>query len=547
MQPQTDAELLDIRPGAHEYFIIGGPGCGKTEFLSRAVEKTDADGLNPIVLSLTRNTAQEAARRNPDLHKDRVGTLHSQAYRAYQATGATITIADNHAGIRAWNVHERLRPLTPSLDRDEFDSDGDPSATASLDLIMAEYKRLRATRQPIPQAGPLADFAAEWRHWCASTKAIDFNDLLERCLNDRIPPPSNPGCIFLDEAQDLTPLELALLRQWSSSAGIPLIFAGDPNQNLYRWRGSDSSAFDNLADVPPDRRRTLARSHRVPKLIHEATVRWMGDSPTQPSISYRPRDADGAYLRSNANWHAPGPVIEEALRATEQGQTAMILASCAYMLDPTITYLRRMFIPFHNPWRPTNPDWNPDSKDVRQKRPSQRILAFAGFDPAAPNAIERAELWTAIASPAAVFTDPRYGPDQLQYLTPDPDQSRLILDIISPKAIAAAASGDVRWLAANLAADASPDVHHVANTAIRNGLASLTRPPGITVGTIHSVKGGEADVAYVYPDLPLPALREWLGTPEEQAGVYRQFYVAMTRPRHSLTVCTPAATMTVDL
>lgn len=546
MQPRSDAEPLDIRPGAHEYFVVGGPGCGKTQFLSEAIEKAVADGLNPIVLSLTRNTAEEAARRNPDLHGHRVGTLHSQAYRAI---GGSITIADDHEGIRAWNDHDRFHTLTPSLDRDEFDAKGDPSSTTSPDLLMAEYKRLRATRQPIPQSGPLADFAADWRHWCASTKSMDFNDLLERCLNEHIPPRGNPGCIFFDEAQDLTPLELALVRQWSA-AGIPLVFAGDPNQNLYQWRGSNSGVFSGLQDLPPERRRTLTQSHRVPRLIHDATIGWMSECPTKPAISYRPRDADGAYHRSTANWHDPEPIIEQALKATEEGRTAMILATCAYMLEPTVTYLRRMSLPFHNPWRPANPDWNPDTEDFHKKRPSQRILAFAGFNPRAPDAIERTELWTAITSPAAAFNDPRYGPAQIDYITPDPDpeeQSRLIRDLISPQAIDAAANHDLRWLAANLAADASPDVRHVVNTAVRNGAASLAQPPGITVGTIHSVKGGEGDVAFVYPDLPLPALREWLGTPQEQAGVYRQFYVAMTRPRHSLTICAPAGTMTVDL
>ena len=548
-QPSHNPDPLIIEPGPNEYYITGGPGCGKTHYLSETISRAVADGLTPIVISLTRNSAEEAAKRTPYLHQTRVGTIHSHCIRAL----GNPDIADHPEGIRAWNGAHFLATLSQTFDRDEFELDrdlGDSSAAAQHpDLLMLEYQCLRATRQPIPTDGPLAAFAREWRDWCSSTKALDCHDLLERCLSDNVPPQGNPDCIFVDEAQDLTPLELALIRQWSS-AGIPVVFAGDPNQSLYQWRGSDSSALLGDQSVPPDHQRILRQSHRVPQSIHTATIKWMTECPTKPRIDYQPRDVPGNVTHSPATWHHPEQIIQQAEQAATEGHSVMILASCAYMLRPTIAQLIHRAIPFHNSWRPSNREWNSNSKSADDTTPAQRIQAFIGFDPSAPNALINLSRWTPILSPAAAFTDPRQGPAQLWSATSNPSyspQAESLSSLVSAQALAASAAGDLRWLSANLAAECPSQVRYTIHLATRHGAHILDQEPRITVGTIHSVKGAETDVAYLYPDLPLPDMRDWLGRPDQLAGVYRQFYVGMTRPRDSLTICAPAGSMTVDL
>ena len=63
----------------------------------------------------------------------------------------------------------------------------------------------------------------------------------------------------------------------------------------------------------------------------------------------------------------------------------------------------------------------------------------------------------------------------------------------------------------------------------------------------NSVKGGEADVVYVFPDLSRAGMREWTGDPEQQASVYRLFYVAMTRARDTLVLLRPQGDLAVNL
>ena len=63
--------------------------------------------------------------------------------------------------------------------------------------------------------------------------------------------------------------------------------------------------------------------------------------------------------------------------------------------------------------------------------------------------------------------------------------------------------------------------------------------PHVIVGTIHSVKGGEADVVYLFPDLSRAGDGQYhrMGPPRD--SVVRLFYVGITRARHTLYICQP--------
>ena len=67
--------------GQKLHTVIGPPGTGKTQYVARQVELAVEAGETPTVVSLTRTAAKEAAGR-VSLSRERVSTLHSQAFRA---------------------------------------------------------------------------------------------------------------------------------------------------------------------------------------------------------------------------------------------------------------------------------------------------------------------------------------------------------------------------------------------------------------------------------------------------------------------------------
>ena len=86
-----------------------------------------------------------------------------------------------------------------------------------------------------------------------------------------------------------------------------------------------------------------------------------------------------------------------------------------------------------------------------------------------------------------------------------------------------------------------------ADIAARRGPRALLETPKVVVGTIHSVKGGQADVVYLFPG-SLPGR----GRAIRQGGaardsVIRQFYVGLTRARETLYICQRETGMAVTI
>jgi hypothetical protein len=74
----------------------------------------------------------------------------------------------------------------------------------------------------------------------------------------------------------------------------------------------------------------------------------------------------------------------------------------------------------------------------------------------------------------------------------------------------------------------------------RGGINAVRDTPKIIIGTGHSVKGGEADVVYILPDLSPSGTRSWEGKRADRDSVVRLGYVMMTRAKESLVICEPA-------
>ena len=72
------------------------------------------------------------------------------------------------------------------------------------------------------------------------------------------------------------------------------------------------------------------------------------------------------------------------------------------------------------------------------------------------------------------------------------------------------------------------------------GEEALKQSPQIILGTIHSMKGGEADVVVVFPDLSPSGFTEWVTPGESKDSVRRMYYVAITRAKESLYWAQPS-------
>jgi DNA helicase II / ATP-dependent DNA helicase PcrA len=107
--------------------------------------------------------------------------------------------------------------------------------------------------------------------------------------------------------------------------------------------------------------------------------------------------------------------------------------------------------------------------------------------------------------------------------------------------------GLLTWWRERLTADAAKRSEFPAEIATRHGPHALLDPPKIIVGTIHSVKGGQADVVYLFPDLSRAGDAQYQTMGAARDSVVRLFYVGMTRARDTLYICQPESHRAVSI
>ena len=98
----------------------------------------------------------------------------------------------------------------------------------------------------------------------------------------------------------------------------------------------------------------------------------------------------------------------------------------------------------------------------------------------------------------------------------------------------------MRWWRDHLTVKERRQAEYPTTVALRHGVKALTETPRITIGTGHSVKGGEADVIYAFPELSASGMCQWEGSRKDRDAVIRLGYVMITRARETLVICEPA-------
>ena len=469
----------DRVPAVHT--VIGPPGTGKTQYVARQVGLAVEAGETPTVVSLTRTAAKEAAGR-VSLSRERVSTLHSQAFRAL----GTPEIADTPKNIKRWNeAHPSLR-LGVSRDLDE-DNAAAPTAGVTGDALMMEYQNARARRRPISSLpGRVQRFAGIWESWKQSEGMLDFTDLIEMAVERVAAAPGDPSVLFADEAQDMSQVEMALVEKWGASAGR-LVRVGDPLQNIYEWRGSDSSVMGN-----PDW--VLSQSYRIPRAVHERAMAWIQKMPGYQPIEYAPRDEDGEVKWVDSTWKDPYELLSAVEADVKAGKTAMILATCEYMLRPTIKLMREGALPFHNPYRLGQAGWNPLRRSESASSPAARVLGFLSPSRQGVYYLPDVQAWIGAIQRAVLTVRKKDFKD----LPTDPDgyvDAEALTNALTRAAMDALLSGDLDWLAAHLLPKYHGTVGYAVAVASKHGAGELEREPQVTIGTVHSAKGGGSRTA----------------------------------------------------
>lgn len=462
---------------------------------------------------MTRTAAHEIASRDIKLPKENVGTLHSLCLRA----------------------GERKTVFTPqkyakdfSEDFPQFQMDGktaeDPGTTEGElygNQMLAEYEILRARMMTheIDPKSDLGEFVDCYTRFKNNNGMIDFTDMVEIALKE-IPCPFR--FLIADEAQDYSRLEFNLLKKWGGQCeGI--VIAGDADQCLFEFRGSSAEHFIRFGEE----RRVLGQSYRVPREVHKYAETLVGRMALHEDRVYEPRDEEGKVKHKSVRSAA-----EVAHFASNLEGTTMVLASCGYIANWIATALKDMGAAFHNPYRVEgsySAAWNPLTRGKSKITATDRVVAFTS----PPWTWKTAHMWLGIMTGLPYGTK-RELTDNAKLLPHDIVPMDWLREAIGSEGIVMAANADFSWWFARCAKGKDATLRYPAKV-YRAG--NLGEKPRIIVGTIHSVKGGEADNVIIVPDLSGKFYGEYMYRNPDPT--LRMFFVGATRARQNLYLTDP--------
>lgn len=507
--------------------VYGPPGTGKTTWLVNQVEElldSGVPGEEIAIASFSRAAFREFSRRiGGRVPEDNLGTIHSLAYRALNRPGLALTPEAlktwKARNPDVWQITPRVRHGGEALfdAMDPYDEDTPEPGDALYDQIVL----LRNRRIPVDTWPEEARrFWEHWRAWMRQEDLVDFPGMLEGAL---VRPGLGISYFFVDEAQDLTALQLELVEHWAAGTRFAA-FIGDDDQAIYSFMGADGEAFLSL---PVDREITLERSWRVPARVQAVASEIASRISRRAPKRYLPRPEAGTLEAWPIGLEEPHWVLEHALEREARGERVLFLATARYLLEPLKEALLARGIPYGNPYAPQRHSFNlfPESRNGRASWEKARSFLFPkrmGSD---------LKTWTRYLS-SEVFGRGNKG-RALEAIMALPDEQTIedghpIWGLFPIGHRERAVGRDVAWLLDHLLGNAPRGMRQALTVALRNPQLVLEGRARVWLGTIHSVKGGEADWVYLWPGYTRKATRA------HPDALHRLMYVAATRARRGL-------------
>ncbi len=279
----TPEQREAVTSHARRLLVRATAGSGKTHVLTLriqrriALEEVDADQV--LAMTFTRKAGEELRRRlaRAGIRDVRAGTFHR----------AAMTIVNDY------RRDHQLRPLTIESNRRRLVSILAQQLREAGEVVLEDWQLPRVEQEigwalsqgfngatyaraakrarrdaPLP-AAVFADLLDRYVGLCRSRGVLDFDLLLSEAItllrdddDVRAAFRHRTRALFVDETQDMNPLQFLLLAQMAGD-DPDLFCVGDPNQSIYGFNGANPQLLAEIVRTWPDTVvLDLTRNHR---------------------------------------------------------------------------------------------------------------------------------------------------------------------------------------------------------------------------------------------------------------------------------------------
>jgi len=286
------------------YKYFGPPGTGKThKLISRAKAYirigTPLDSI--AYFAFTKKAAKVARDRMP-VDNDKLyyfRTIHSFAFDQldlntkkvmqpsdYEKIGKQLNVR-----VKYYDKYNKEEIFYLNNDSPYFQMIG---RAMNRDItIREEYDRNEHNRKEIKKFSILKNIDDNLREYKRVKEKLDFNDMINQLIDKEDLPRFK--VIFIDEAQDLSPLQWKLFDKLKEYAD-DIYLAGDDDQAIFAWAGADVNRFIN----EPAKETVLKYSKRISRAVQEQSMVPLTNIIGQRKLKqYYPRDYEGLSERIN--------------------------------------------------------------------------------------------------------------------------------------------------------------------------------------------------------------------------------------------------------
>ena len=314
------------------YKFYGPPGTGKTYRLisrAKAYVRIGTPLDNIAYFAFTKKAASEARDRMP-ADNDKLTyfrTIHSFAYDQLELNDGKVMQPSDYEAIgkeigvkvKYYDKYNKEDINYLNCDSPYFQMIG---RAINRDIsIRDEYDRGEHNKKEIKWK-ILKTIDDNLKEYKRVKKKLDFNDMIKQLIDKESLPRFK--VIFIDEAQDLSPLQWKLfdkLKQYTDD----IYLAGDDDQAIFAWAGAD---VDRFISEKADKEKVLKYSKRISRAVQEQSVIPLTNIIGLRKLKqYYPRDYEGECLKINnldqidlteGNWLILTRTISRLIKMTKE-------------------------------------------------------------------------------------------------------------------------------------------------------------------------------------------------------------------------------------